>query len=186
MFGKIINSLFKRNNPIPLQLYGAVVAQSRNPEFYTDFKFEDSVMGRFDLLTLHMFLLSRRLVREDDAKSLSLNQEVFDIYTNDTDSALREIGIGDQTVPKRKKKMIRGFYGQVEDFANLLDDGNSTQLGKAVKTRFFEGKEPKKVSAKTIKSLAKYISECGPFLDEQSSDDLYAGKLSWPDISNYV
>lgn len=186
MFGKIINSLFKRNNPTPLQLYGAVMAQSRKSEFYTNLKFEDSVMGRFDLLTLHMFLLSRRLVREDDAKSLSLNQEVFDIYTNDTDSALREIGIGDQTVPKRKKKMIRGFYGQVEDFAKLLDDGNNTELGKAVKARFFEGKEPKKVSAKTVKLLTRYIAECGPFLDEQKSVDLYAGKVNWPDISNYV
>lgn len=186
MFGKIIKSLFKRNNPIPLQLYGAVVAQSRKPEFYTDLKFQDSVMGRFDLLTLHMFLLSRRLVREDDAKSLSLNQEIFDTYTNDTDSALREIGIGDQTVPKRKKKMIRGFYAQVEDFANLLDEGNSEKLSKAVKARFFEGSEPIKVSAKTVKSLTKYMTDCGPFLDAQKSDSLYAGKLNWPDISNYI
>lgn len=189
MFGKIINALFGRNNPIPLQLYGAVVAQSRNPKFYTGFNFEDSVLGRFDLLTLHMFLLSRRLVRQDDAKSLGLNQEVFNIYTNDTDSALREIGIGDQTVPKRKKKMIRGFYGQVEDFANLLDDNDNASLAKAIKVRFFsakKGEAAKKISAKRLKGLAGYVMECGPFLDEQSMEDIYAGKINWPDISNYV
>lgn len=183
MFGKIINALFGRNNPIPLQLYGTVVAQSRNPEFYTSLKFEDTVMGRFDVLTLHMFLLSRRLVREDDDKSLSLNQEIFDIYTNDTDSALREIGIGDQTVPKRKKKMIRGFYAQVEDFAQLLDEEDKVALAKAIKARFYADE---KISAKKLKGLASYVMECGPFLDKQSSAKLYAGKISWPDISNYV
>lgn len=186
MFGRIKDALFGRNNPIPLQLYGTVVAQSRNPEFYTSLQFEDNVMGRFDLLTLHMFLLSRRLVREDDDKSLSLNQEVFDIYTNDTDSALREIGIGDQTVPKRKKKMIRGFYAQVEDFAKTLDENDNAALSKAIKARFFTDKNSKKVSAKIVKGLTKYVMDCGPFLDKQKSKNLYLGKVSWPDISNYV
>lgn len=186
MFGKIKDALFGRSNPIPLQLYGTVVSQSRKQDFYTNFSFEDSVMGRFDLLTLHMFLLSRRLVREDDDKSLSLNQEIFDIYTNDTDSALREIGIGDQTVPKRKKKMIRGFYAQVEDFAKLLDENDNAGLNKAIKARFFSDKKLKKVSAKTIKGLTKYVMDCGPFLDKQKPENLYLGKVSWPDISDYV
>lgn len=181
MFGKIVASLFGRNNPIPLQLYGAAVAQSRQAHFYTKFSFQDSVMGRFDLLTLHMFLLSRRLVREDDKKSLSLNQEVFDVYTEDTDRALREIGIGDQTVPKRKKKMIRGFYGQVEDFAHLIDLNDNAELEKALNARFFAEKQDA-----NIKGLAQYVLDCGPCLDQQTTKAIYNGKLSWPDISTYL
>lgn len=176
----MFKKFFKRPSPIPQQLYGAVVAQSRLPVFYTDLGFEDTPMGRFDSLSLHLFLFSRRLVREDTKLTTSLNQEVFDIYTQDIDVALRTLGVGDPTVPKRKKKMVRSYYGQIEDFANLLDDNNLKELKKAVTNRFFA--EDKK-SAKVSSAVANYMMSCGEVLDDQPAETILAGTLSWPDVS---
>ena len=132
--------LFKRSraHEVPQELYGSVVAQARLPVFFTDFGFEDTVTGRFDVVLLHLFLLSRRLVREDTPLSQSLNQEIFDHFTEETDRALRELGVGDTTVPKRKKKMIHSFYALVQDLSGPLDQSSKTSEGLAqlVSARF--------------------------------------------------
>ena len=87
------------------QLYGTVMAQSREPWFFAKLNVPDTVMGRFDMLALHVYMLARRLARETDETSRVLNQQVFDIFVADLDRALRELGIGDTSVPKRKKKI---------------------------------------------------------------------------------
>ncbi len=119
MFSRLFGK--SRSHEVPQQLYGTVVTQARQPVFFTHYGFADSVTGRFDVLALHLYLFSRRLVREDTDTSQSLNQEVFDYFTADTDRALRELGVGDTSVPKRKKKMIRTFYALVEEFGPALD-----------------------------------------------------------------
>ena len=94
-------------------------------------------MGRFDVLALHTYLVSRRLAREDAAAARTLNQEVFDLFVHDLDRALRELGVGDTSVPKRKKKMVRSFYGQIDDFDNVLDDRNLQALKPLVARRYY-------------------------------------------------
>ncbi|MEZ5800397.1 MAG: ubiquinol-cytochrome C chaperone family protein [Nitratireductor sp.] len=106
------------NHVVPQEIYGRVMAQARNGTFYTRYGFEDTVTGRFDMLALHMFLLSHRLANADDPVSAELGQQVFDIFTADTDRALREIGIGDTSVPKRKKAMIRDSTARFPNLPN--------------------------------------------------------------------
>ena len=113
-----------RPDPVPQQLYGAVVTQARKPVFYLSRDFPDTVTGRFDVLALHMFLFSRRLSAEGDPRAPSLSQDVFDAFTGGLDDALRSLGIGDTSVPKRKQAMVRGFYGQIDEFAPLVDAGD--------------------------------------------------------------
>jgi len=167
----------KPDNPVPSQLYESVVEQARTPVLFTDFGFADSVTGRFDALCLHLFLFSRRLVRASEPLAASLNQEVFDIFTKETDRALRELGVGDTSVPKRKKKMVRTFYAMVEEFSALLDEADHEGLKKAVSIRFGNGK-----SGEPVKSgqLASYMSKCATDLDRQLADAILAGTLIWP------
>ena len=179
----MLKNFLPRKDPIPQKLYGAVVAQSRNPLFYTDFGFEDSAMGRFNLLALHMFLLSRRLVREDSEITASLNQEIFDAFTFELDVALRELGVGDPTVPKRKKKMVRSFYGQVEDFAAPMDNDNKQQLSIAVFKRFYNNNQKQRSNADKV---AAYVSQAGKILDSQIVEVILKGDLSWPDPANFL
>ncbi|MEL6751598.1 MAG: ubiquinol-cytochrome C chaperone family protein, partial [Pseudomonadota bacterium] len=92
-------------------LYGKVVARARDHRFFTAFGVPDTFDGRFEMLTVHLFLLHHRL-KDEDAKARETSQCVFDCFIDDMDAALREAAVGDQTVPKRIAKMTRVFYGR--------------------------------------------------------------------------
>jgi cytochrome b pre-mRNA-processing protein 3 len=162
--------------PVPQQLYGAVVAQSRMPEFYRHFAIPDSVTGRFDMLSLHLFLFSHRLSREADPLARQLSQDVFDEFTTDLDDALRALGIGDTSVPKRKQAMVKGFYAQIEEFAPAIDTGNWSLLADRLSARFYAGAAKEEASR-----LADYCRSACEKLGRIELPALLEGRLSWPD-----
>ena len=57
----MIPRLFRRPDPTIATLYGAIVTQSRDPRFYEAYGVPDTVLGRFDLIVLHLALVLRRL-----------------------------------------------------------------------------------------------------------------------------
>ena len=50
-----------------VDLYRAVMAQSRNPRLFQLFEIPDTPDGRFDLLIVHMHMVLRRLKDKGDA-----------------------------------------------------------------------------------------------------------------------
>ncbi|MFG1464663.1 ubiquinol-cytochrome C chaperone family protein [Xanthobacter sp. DSM 24535] len=104
------------------RLYGVIVAQARQPAFYTDFAVPDTIEGRFELVLLHTFLACHRL-KNGDAASREMSQLVFDAFLDDMDRSLREMGVGDLTVPKRMKKIGQAFYGRAGVFDAALQAG---------------------------------------------------------------
>jgi cytochrome b pre-mRNA-processing protein 3 len=102
-------------------IYGMIVTQAREPIFYRDLGVPDTVNGRFDLLLLHLWLLLRRLRAVQSATELS--QALFDRFCEDMDDNLREMGIGDQTVPKRMRAFGEAFYGRVQAYDQAAESG---------------------------------------------------------------
>lgn len=181
MFDEMIGTLtriLRRYAPyreVSHHVYGAVMAQSREPVFYLDYGVPDTVTGRFDMLCLHLFLLSNRLAREADPAARGLSQQVFDRFSEDVDRALREIGIGDTSVPKRKKRLIHGFYGQIEDFGQALDAGDADTLTLKAGQRF--ARPDGSVQAGR---LARYMIASRDALRAVPLDDIAAARLNWP------
>ena len=176
----MLSRIFDRNKntpTVPHQLYGTVVAQARLPVFFTDYKFPDTVMGRFDVLILHVFLLCHRLGLEGQAKADNLSQEVFDCFVENLETALRELGIGDSSVPKKKKKLVRSFYGTVEDFNGPLKSRDPALLVEAISKRFYDSGNPD-IST----HLAKYCFAASDQLSQREIDTYYQGELSWIDV----
>ena len=103
-------------------IYGMIVTQAREPIFYRDLGVPDTVNGRFDLLLLHLWLLLRRL-RTVAQGGVGLSQALFDRFCEDMDDNLREMGIGDQTVPKRMRAFGEAFYGRVQAYDQAIDTG---------------------------------------------------------------
>ena len=102
-------------------IYGMIVTQAREPIFYRDLGVPDTVNGRFDLLLLHLWLLLRRLRTVEGATELS--QALFDRFCEDMDDNLREMGVGDQTVPKRMRAFGEAFYGRVQAYDQAIEGG---------------------------------------------------------------
>src|SRR4051812_776189 len=78
-------------------LYGSAVAQARQPGLYRDLGVADTHTGRFELYTLHVVLLMRRLKRLGDPAA-ETSQALFDAYVRGLDDGLREMGVGDISV----------------------------------------------------------------------------------------
>ncbi len=171
----------RRKSPpnVPQQIYGAVVAQARQPAFYGTYGFEDTVMGRFGVLVLHLFLLSNRLAGEIDPRAARLTQDVFDCFTDDLDRALREIGIGDTSVPKRKQRMVAQFYALIDELAKPLDRGDVQLLAQRVAARYFAG-----VHGESTAALTRYLVETKSALAARTFDAICEGSIDWPDVAN--
>jgi len=108
-------------------IYGMIVTQAREPLFYRHLGVPDTVNGRFDLLLMHLWLVLRRL-KPVEAGSV-LSQALFDHFCGDMDDNLREMGVGDLTVPKRMQAFGEAFYGRTAayDFAVTAGHGALAQ-----------------------------------------------------------
>lgn len=172
----MLSAFFKKSlsQTTPQHIYGSVMTHARTPAFFLDFGVPDTVMGRFDVLSLHIYLLARKLREEGSEISQGLSQEVFDLYVYDVERALRELGIGDTSVPKKKKKMIRSFYGQIDDFDEALNAKNEVVVKDKVSTRYLADVE----NAKPV-LLASYMLKTDQHLKNQETKAIVSGNVSW-------
>jgi len=160
-------------------LYSEVVRQSRQPVFYMEAEVPDTVDGRFEMISMHAFLLMRRL-KNDESNMGELSQDVFDLMFADMDQSLREIGVGDLAVGKRVKEMAKVFYGRVVAYETALDGGDEA-LEAALERNHYGTTEnaPKKES---VAKLAEYIRRNDSFLTQLKSSDLKRGQLQFYDF----
>lgn len=121
-------------------IYGMIVTQAREPIFYRDLGVPDTVNGRFDLLLLHLWLLLRRLrtVQGATGGATELSQALFDRFCEDMDDNLREMGVGDQTVPKRMRAFGEAFYGRVQAYDQAMESGGEA-LASAISKNILNG-----------------------------------------------
>ena len=122
-------------------IYGMIVTQAREPLFYRDLGVPDTVNGRFDLLVLHLWMVLRRLKTIKGGAELS--QALFDGFCDDMDANLREMGVGDLTVPKRMQAFGEAFYGRAAAYDQALTAGEEP-LARALCKNILNGAEIEK------------------------------------------
>ena len=121
----------KRNQPIVDRQYASLTSAARIPFFYSDLGVPDTVMGRFEMLSIVLILFFRR-TRQSGISGQELAQEIVDAFFQDIDHSIRELGIGDPSVPKRMKKLAGMFYGRLESYAAALDAKDRDGLAQAL------------------------------------------------------
>jgi cytochrome b pre-mRNA-processing protein 3 len=125
---------FRRSSgaqPAAAALYAAAVAAGRAPAFYVTLGVPDTLDGRFDLVGLHAFLLIRRLSHEPPPGP-ALAQAVFDAMFQDMDHNLRELGVGDLSLPRKVRQMWEAFHGRAAAYEAALGDPDSATLAAAL------------------------------------------------------
>lgn len=132
--------LINRQDPrIAATLYARAVDLARAPVFYRRFAVADTMDGRFDMVTLLVVLLLNRLKGESDKRLARLSQGVFDSMFADMDRTLRELGVGDQGVPHRVKKMGQAFYGRLNAYDAALQAPDDAPLCEALHRNLYRG-----------------------------------------------
>jgi len=144
-------------------IYGMIVTQAREPAFYRDMAVPDTVNGRFDLLLLHLWMVLHRLRALDGGPRLA--QALFDRFCEDMDDNLREMGVGDLTVPKRMQAFGEAFYGRTVAYDAALNTGDLARdaLADSLCKNVFNGESMDK--ARLLAAYARLglerLSSCG-------------------------
>ncbi len=187
----------KTNQTITQRVYAQIVAQARHRVFYSVFGVPDSLDGRFNMIVLHNFLLFNRLQSGSEAAQ-ALSQGIFDLFRLDMDHCLRELGVGDTTVPKRMKKMMQVFYGRSDGYKSALNaEDRQEQLSDALlrnilsynEILFAAESDDNSVATGSegrADAMAKYVIACVADLDAQEETAILAASLSFPDPAAYM
>jgi len=170
----MIFQLFRRtrDDPSIASLYGTIVAQARKPAFYQSFGVPDTVDGRLDMILLHVVLLLRRL--EPEPAASPLGQAIFDLFCQDMDANLREMGVGDLAVPRTMRRIGEAFYGRQAAYGTALNSNNPQALVEVLARNFLDRGEG-------AERLAGYVRVAVQALAAQDVAELCAGKLGFPD-----
>lgn len=156
------------------KLYAGVVAQARLPALYRAYGVPDTVEGRFELYTVHVFLLLDRL-RGQGNRASETSQALFDTYLSALDDALREMGVGDLSVGKKMRKLGEAFYGRVKSYESAFaalpqTDHLDALLGRTV---YAQG------GAENVAKLGEYVLRQRAGLADQKLDRLLDGQAAW-------
>src|SRR4051795_13607666 len=125
--------------------YRRIVEQARQPGFFLYCGVPDTLDGRFELICLHAFLYLHRL-KEDRPQATPFCQSFFDRMFADFDRSLREMGVGDLSVGKHVKRMVRAFYGRILSYEAGLA-GDDSALAAALARNVFGTVRPRDCAA---------------------------------------
>ena len=153
-------------------IYGMIVTQAREPLFYRDLGVPDTVNGRFDLVLLHLWLVLRRL--KSVGSGTALSQALFDHFCTDMDDNLREMGVGDQSVPKRMREFGEAFYGRTAAYDMALTEGREALAG-AICKNVLNGEQMEKA-----RELAAYAEAAMAHLAQLDEATLLGGTGRFP------
>lgn len=166
----------KRARTAPVEaLLARIVAASREPALYLAGRVPDDFEGRFEALTLHVFLLLRRL-RELPAPAADLAQELVDANFAYLELGFRQGGVGDVSVPKRIKKIGRSFYGRIGAYEEALAAPEPGALAAALARNVAPGAD--------AAALARHARACIAALAGLDLDGILAADPLFPSFAD--
>lgn len=180
MIVKFFKSLFARDlaRERAADLYRDIVRQSRTPYFYSDLGVPDTVEGRFDMITLHMFLVLRQLKTDKSHEIQNFAQKLFDEMFTSMDHALREMGVGDLSVGKKVRGLAEAFYGRVGVYEAALTEADGTALPTALARNIYEIDQ----ISTHVKQLSEYVQQTNEKLKKQPLQRFTMGIANFVDV----
>ena len=155
-------------------LYRAIVAAARDPAWYREGLVPDTIDGRFDLVAAITALVLLRLEHEGEV-GREPSVLLTEIFVEDMDSSLRQIGIGEYVVGKHVGKMMGALGGRLGAFRAARAGEQS--FAAAVRRNLFRDAPP---SEEKVDWVAQRLEALSDRLDAQDRAALLAGELPAP------
>lgn len=156
--------------------YVSLVAQARKSFFYSEYQVADTIDGRFDVIVMHMFLISQRLKAENSEDAGEFNRALQEVFFADMDRSLREMGSTDTGVGKRIKKMAQAFYGRMQAYSKV--GNNPALLKEALARNLYRENVP---SEETLGEVTGYFLRNMELLASQPLAEILAGNPKFSD-----
>ena len=154
--------------------YIALLAQARNPFFFTRLGVPDTLDGRFEVIALHMFLLQQRLYAVPGATDFA--RHLAEEFFADMDRSLRQLGVMDTGLSKRMKRMARAYNGRLIAYSAATD----SEMLKAALARNLYG-TVKEGDVALLDGAGAYVTQQRKNLAATADAIILAGSYVWPD-----
>jgi len=155
-------------------LYAAIVEEARQPAWYRDAAVPDTIDGRFEMVAAVLSLVLIRLEGDGDPGKAP-STFLAEIFVDDMDGQLREIGIGDIVVGKHIGRMMSALGGRLGAYRDALAPGaGADTLESALVRNVYRGDEP---SAGALAMLAAGIRRLAAQIGGVPLDTLLGGRL---------
>ncbi|AKQ42807.1 hypothetical protein CP97_13370 [Aurantiacibacter atlanticus] len=167
----IFKRLLRRREHTELRpLWHSTVATSREEDWYLDCLVEDTLDGRFDMISL---VLSLVLLRMEQSERLGPKTgQLTELFIADMDRQLRDSGVGDLRVGKNMGKLMSALGGRLGSLRSALANPEDAELAEVLarNMRLTDEDSPPLALAARARALNTDLAEV-------SDDALLAGTL---------
>ncbi len=167
----LLASLFSRKDKrAPLRpLYAALVGEAREPHWYLEGAVPDTLDGRFDMVAA---VLSLALLRLEALGLVPESVHLTEIFVDDMDGQVRQIGFGDIVVGKQIGRMMSALGGRLAAYRAAF--AGEAPLDEAIVRNIFRGEAP---DAAALAHVAQGLRAFAARLDATPGDALLAAQI---------
>ncbi len=169
----LLDRLFKRNRPREalIPLYRAIVERGRDTQWYAAGGVPDTQDGRFDMIAAILALALLRIEAEGRTYA-SESALLAELFIDDMDGQLRQLGIGDIVVGKHIGKMLGALGGRLDAYREGFAEGGNAE--EALLRNLYRGEQPGQVETDFTTSRLKAFAKA---LTTEPADAIIAGTL---------
>ena len=155
-------------------LYGASVTQARQPAFFAANGVSDTPEGRAGMIMIHLFLVLDRLSRVG-AEGEPLARALTETFVTDMDDCLREMGVGDLSVPRKVKRAAAELRARCLAYRHALEAGDGALIAEVSATLPGLDHAPERAAG-----IAAYMRRAQAALGALPAVELLAGRATFP------
>lgn len=167
----LLASLFSRKD-VRAQyrpLYAALIERARQPHWYEAGAVPDTIDGRFDMVAA---MLSLALLRMEALGLQGEGAVLTEVFVEDMDGQVRQIGFGDLVVGKQIGKMMSALGGRIAAYRAAL--AGEASLDEAVVRNIFRSAAPEPAA---LNHVCAGLRAFAASLDGLDAKALLAGAL---------
>lgn len=167
----LLDRIFSRSDPRAhlTPLYQAIVHRGRAVHWYVEGQVPDTLDGRFDMIAA---VLSLVLLQLENAEMRQESVWLTELFIDDMEGQLRQIGIGDVVVGKHMGKMMSALGGRYAAYRDGLAPGGD--FAQALHRNLYRGAEVADLAVADVESRLRAFAIA---LDQTPVEDLLAGEL---------
>ena len=161
------------------ELYGSIVAQARHPDLYTALGVSDVAEKRYELVVLHIVLVLERL-RAGSEAAKSVARAIVEAFVRDLDGSMREMAVGDTSVPRKVRKAAGGLYDRDALYRQAFEGDKDMTAAALADELIFDGNAHDGGA-----DLGRYIQGCREQLAGWSLETDGSVALTFPAPASY-
>lgn len=172
----LLKRLFGNAAPDPklklAPLYNQIVDKARLPHWYMQGQVPDSIDGRFDMVAAILTLVILRL--EEDKSRAQDMAHLTEVFVDDMDGQLREVGIGDMIVGKHIGRIMGALGGRLGAFRQAMAD--NSKLDEAILRNIYRSET---ADAEALAHVRQGLLDVERTLASQLAEMIVEGNAKW-------